>query len=179
MGWNNQPCSLVWPWPLSIADIFQSVIEMASQTISMIYNTAATVCQRLCVCVHYTLTCCSQSPVGVPFSSFNAENYKTVDSRGLTKHLELDSVLIKVPWHRSPLLLPAKKRRMEKMKRVRRCIVKVPANNLSSRCMKVIHHCHFNISTSLRRSNSGLMIETACQGKSNQQRISRLQPTAL
>lgn len=31
--------------------------------------------------------------------------------------------------------------------------------------MKVIHHCHFNISTSLRRANSRLQIETGVPGR--------------
>lgn len=43
---NEQACCLVWPWPLPGVDIFQCVIEMASQAVSMIYNPVATVCQR-------------------------------------------------------------------------------------------------------------------------------------
>lgn len=110
------------------------------------------------------------------FFSFYTENYKTVDSRGFARRLKLDSVLIKVAWHRLPLLHPAKKREKIMMKS---CIVKVPVNNLSSGCMKVIHHCHFNISTSLHKSNSGLKIKTGCQGESNQRNISGLQQPAL
>lgn len=49
------------------ADIFPRVIETAFQTISMIYNTVATVCQ----CVHVSLEAW-QSPVKV--FSFHAEN---------------------------------------------------------------------------------------------------------
>lgn len=112
---------------------------------------------------------------GGSFFSFHAENYKTVDSHGFAKRLKLDSVLIKVAWHRLPLLHPAKRR--EKI--VMSCIEKVPVNNLSSGRMKVIHHCHFNISTSLHKSNSGLKIETGCQGESNQRSISGLQQPAL
>lgn len=45
--------------------------------------------------------------------------------------------------------------------------------------MKVIHHCHFNISTFLHKSNSGIKIEMGCQGESNQWSIYGLQQPAL
>lgn len=50
--------------------------------------------------------------------------------------------------------------------------MKVPVNSPSSRRMKVIHHCHFNISTSLLKSNGGLKIETGCRAESSQPSIS-------
>lgn len=131
-------------------------------------------------CGSKSLTCCSQSPVGDPTFPLMLRIYKTVDSHLSSNRLKLDSLLIKVAWHRLPLLHPAnKKKKKRETITMRSRVVKVPVNNPSSRRMKVIHHCHFNISTSLLKSNGGLKIETGCQGESSQRSISGLQQPAL
>lgn len=106
--WNKQACSLVWPWPLSGVDIFQSVIKWPLKPFPWFIKLLQ---QFVSAC-----TCLLKSDMlqpiscGGSFVSFHAENYKTVDSHGFAKCLKLDSVLIKVAWHRLPLLHPAKKR---------------------------------------------------------------------
>lgn len=93
--WNPQACSLVWPWPLSRADIFQSVIEMASQIISMVYNTVATVCR----CMHVSLKAwhAAANHLGVPSFLFILRITKL-----LTHMVSPDAWNLTLYWSKSP-----------------------------------------------------------------------------